>query len=301
MLEVKNLYYSYNGKQWALQDINFSLDKTGVVGLLGANGAGKSTLMNLICGILHYQKGEILINNCSINKNRIGYLDTIGFLPQQAPLYVELTVKEYLSHIADFKHIPKKDVENSVSKVMKKCGLTHLKNRLIKNLSGGYKQRVGIAQAIIHSPQIIILDEPTNGLDPRRIIEIRELILEIAKNTLVLLSTHIISEIEKMSSRILIIEEGRLIVDESLSAFKKLLPQEQYLITLFEKGKDAFECLHKNGFEVEFTDKNQLRLISPNYATDALKLLLNKGFVIESIYPEHNSIEEIYHFLSSTK
>ncbi len=301
MLEVKDVSYSYNGKQWALRNISFSIDTAGVVGLLGANGAGKSTLMNLICGILHHQQGEIFINEKSIRKNRIAYLNHIGFLPQQAPLYLDLTIKEYLLHVADFKYIPQKDVKKAVEKVMEKCGLTHFKNRLIKNLSGGYQQRVGIAQAIIHSPQIIILDEPTKGLDPHRIIEIRKLILEIAKNTLVLLSTHIISEIEKISNRILVIEGGNLLIDKSLAEFKNLLPQEQYLITLSEKRYEALQYLKEQGFEVIAVEENQIRLKSKNKATNALKILLGKGFVLEAMYPEHNSIEEIYHFLSNKK
>lgn len=299
MLKVKNVSYSYNKKQWALKDVSFELYDKGVVGLLGANGAGKSTLMNLICGILHPTQGTISINDEGITKNRIAYLSNLGFLPQQPPLYTELTVKEYLLHVADFKNIAPKNVKQAVYKAMEKCGITHFQNRLIKNLSGGYQQRVGIAQAIIHSPKIIILDEPTNGLDPHRIIEIRELILDISKDTLILLSTHIISEIEKTCSRILVLEDGKLIVNERLTDFKKLLPKHELLIELKEKTAEAISLLNSNSYKVEQTSPQQIKVSAKaKTANDILTLLLANDFAIESIRPEHTTIEEAYHFIS---
>lgn len=299
MIEVKNVSYSYNKKQWALKDVSFDLYDKGVVGLLGANGAGKSTLMNLICGILHPTQGTISINDIVITKNRIAYLSNLGFLPQQPPLYTELTVKEYLLHVADFKNIAKKNIKEAVAKAMEKCGITHFQNRLIKNLSGGYQQRVGIAQAIIHSPKIIILDEPTNGLDPRRIIEIRELILDISKDTLILLSTHIISEIEKTCNRILVLEEGKLIVNEKLTDFKKLLPKHEFLIELKEKTAEAISLLNSNNYKVEQISPQQIKVSAKaKTANDILTLLLAHDFAIESIRPEYTTIEEAYHFIS---
>lgn len=299
MLEVKNVSYSYNKKQWALKDVSFEFYDKGVVGLLGANGAGKSTLMNLICGILHPTQGTISINDEGITKNRIAYLSNLGFLPQQPPLYTELTVKEYLLHVADFKNIAPKSVKQAVAKAMEKCGITHFQNRLIKNLSGGYQQRVGIAQAIIHSPKIIILDEPTNGLDPRRIIEIRELILDISKDTLILLSTHIISEIEKTCNRILVLEEGKLIVNEKLTDFKKLLPKHEFLVELKEKTAEAISLLNSNSYKVEQISPQQIKVSAKaKTANDILTLLLANDFAIESIRPEYTTIEEAYHFIS---
>ncbi len=303
LLEIKNVSYSYNGKQKALNDVSFSIDTTGVVGLIGANGAGKSTLMNLICGLLHPKEGEISINNCSIAKNRISYLSNIGFLPQQPPLYPELTIREFLTHIADFKNIEKSLVSNAVAEVMEKCGLTHFKNRLIKNLSGGYQQRVGIAQAIIHSPPIIILDEPTNGLDPKQIIELRQLVNFIAKDTLILLSTHIISEIEKISDRIIVLEQGKLIIDKSLEDFRNMLPNNQIIVTIKENIGRALEILQTNEFTVQKKSTDQLLIFEQlgGDVTRVMTLLFEHKIKIYAIYPITPSIEDVYHSLVNIK
>ena len=161
IVEVKNLSHRYS-VDWAIKDINFSIEKNGVFGLLGSNGAGKSTTMNIICNVLTQTEGDVFINGINLRKNPIEAKKFIGFLPQKAPLHTEMTVEEYLYHCADLRLMPKDKIQWAVEKAMEKCQITHFRDRQIANLSGGYQQRVGIAQAIIHEPLFVILDEPTN-------------------------------------------------------------------------------------------------------------------------------------------
>lgn len=195
IVEVKHLSHRYN-TDWAINDINFEISMKGVFGLLGSNGAGKSTTMNIICNVLTQTEGEVVINGVNLRKDPITAKKFIGFLPQKAPLHTDMTVDEYLYHCADIRLMSKADISDAVERVKIKCGITHFSKRIIANLSGGYQQRVGIAQSIIHNPMFVILDEPTNGLDPNQILEIRRLIREIAEERAVLISTHILPEVQ---------------------------------------------------------------------------------------------------------
>ena len=179
VVKVENLSHRYTS-QWAIKNINFEIKERGVVGLLGSNGAGKSTTMNIICGVLNQTEGEVYINGVSLRENPVEAKKHIGFLPQKPPLYGDLTVDEYLVYCANLRLMDKTAIREAVDKAKNRCGIMHFSDRLIRNLSGGYQQRVGIAQAIVHNPKFVVLDEPTNGLDPNQILEIRELIKEIA-------------------------------------------------------------------------------------------------------------------------
>lgn len=214
MIEVKNLTKCY-GKHLAVDNLSFTVEKGQIYGFLGPNGAGKSTTMNIMTGYLGATKGEVLIDGHDILKEPEEAKRCIGYLPEQPPLYLEMTVMEYLRFAAELKKIPKEDMEIQIEKAMRLTRLSDVRGRLISNLSKGYKQRVGLAQAILGFPEIIILDEPTVGLDPKQIIEIRELIRKLAKEHTVILSSHILAEIREVCDYILIIVRGKLVASDT--------------------------------------------------------------------------------------
>ena len=214
MIEVKNLTKCY-GKHLAVDNLSFTVEKGQIYGFLGPNGAGKSTTMSIMTGYLGATKGEVLIDGHDILKEPEEAKRCIGYLPEQPPLYLEMTVMEYLRFAAELKKIPKEDMEIQIEKAMRLTRLSDVRGRLISNLSKGYKQRVGLAQAILGFPEIIILDEPTVGLDPKQIIEIRELIRKLAKEHTVILSSHILAEIREVCDYILIIARGKLVASDT--------------------------------------------------------------------------------------
>ncbi len=214
-LQINHLTKKF-GEQIALNDINIAIDKNEIIGLLGPNGAGKSTLMKSIAGSLKIDEGEILFNGKSIAENEIESKKTIGFLPENNPLYQEMYVTEYLNFVAEIHKISKEKIDE----IIDLTGITPEKSKKISQLSKGYKQRVGLAQAILHAPDLLILDEPTNGLDPNQIIEIRNIIKEIGKEKTVILSTHIMQEVEALCSRVILIHQGTIIQDSPIEEFK---------------------------------------------------------------------------------
>lgn len=214
-LEIKNLTKKF-GEQTALNNINIEIKKNEIIGLLGPNGAGKSTLMKSIVGVLKVDEGEIIFDGKNIAENEIQTKEKIGFLPENNPLYNEMYVKEYLQFVADIHKIQKEKVDEIIDLV----GITPEKSKKISQLSKGYKQRVGLAQAILHEPDLLILDEPTNGLDPNQIIEIRNVIKEIGKEKTVILSTHIMQEVEALCSRVILIHQGKIVQDTGIEEFK---------------------------------------------------------------------------------
>ena len=222
MIEVKNLTKRY-GKHLAVDDLSFTVEKGQIYGFLGPNGAGKSTTMNIMTGYLGATSGEILINGHDILREPQEAKKCIGYLPEQPPLYMEMTVWEYLNFAAELKKIPKDEVKKQIEKLAKLTRLEEVQNRLIHNLSKGYKQRVGLAQAILGFPEIIILDEPTVGLDPKQIIEIRELIRTLAKNHTVILSSHILAEVREVCDYIMIIAKGKLVASDTPENLENLM------------------------------------------------------------------------------
>lgn len=301
MLNIDHIYHSYNNRQTVLFDINLSLDRVGVIGLLGKNGAGKSTLMNIISGTLHPTRGKVFIDGTDLLKNREKALLKIGFLPQKPPLYTNLTIEEYLLIAAQLRKIDKRLCHQRVDEVMDQCGITHMKHRLIKNLSGGYQQRVGIAQAVIHHPRIIILDEPSNGLDPNNIIEIRELIQYLSEESLILFSTHILSEIEAICQHIIMIENGRIVANDTMKAFKALLGRNSIIVkTINSDQKDTSSTSIKD-CTINRIDQNTLKIIPMQPIADInpiIKSLLEDGVRIEEIYKENIHLENVYKILS---
>ena len=209
MIEVKNLSKNY-GNFEAVKDISFSVDKAEVLGFLGPNGAGKTTVMKMLTGYHFPNSGEIIIDGISVPDEPVEIKKKIGYLPESNPLYGELSPDEYLYFMASSRLIPGKNRRLSVDLAITACGLEGHRKQRIDSLSKGYRQRVGLAQAIIHDPEILILDEPTSGLDPNQIIEIRSLIRELGKSKTVILSTHILQEVEAVSQRVLILNEGRI-------------------------------------------------------------------------------------------
>ncbi|MDM1072255.1 ATP-binding cassette domain-containing protein [Empedobacter brevis] len=212
---IKDLVKKY-GEQLALNNVSFSINNGEVVGLLGPNGAGKSTLMKSITNAIYTDSGEILVNELNVSTQPIASKKLIGFLQENNPLYMDMYVKEYLEFVTNIRNVPPSKIEEVIEKV----GLTPEKHKKIHQLSKGYKQRVGLAQAIISSPEILILDEPTNGLDPNQIIEIREVIREIGKQKTVILSTHIMQEVEALCSRVILLNKGKIVADQSIEEFK---------------------------------------------------------------------------------
>lgn len=212
---IKDLVKKY-GEQLALNNVSFSINNGEVVGLLGPNGAGKSTLMKSITNAIHTDSGEIFVNELNVSTQPIASKKLIGFLQENNPLYMDMYVKEYLEFVTNIRNVPPSKIEEVIEKV----GLTPEKHKKIHQLSKGYKQRVGLAQAIISSPEILILDEPTNGLDPNQIIEIREVIREIGKQKTVILSTHIMQEVEALCSRVILLNKGKIVADQSIEEFK---------------------------------------------------------------------------------
>ena len=222
MIEVKNLVKKY-GDHTAVDHLSFTVEKGQIYGFLGPNGAGKSTTMNIMTGYLGATDGEVLINGHDILKEPEAAKKSIGYLPELPPLYMDMTVMEYLKFSTELKKIKKEDREAEIEKAFKLVKLADVQDRLIKNLSKGYKQRVGLAQAILGFPEIIILDEPTVGLDPKQIIEIRELIRELAKEHTVILSSHILAEIREVCDYIMIISKGKLVASDTPEHLEELM------------------------------------------------------------------------------
>lgn len=212
MIEVRNLVKRY-GKHTAVDHLSFHVEEGQIYGFLGPNGAGKSTTMNMMTGYLAATEGQIFIDGHEVSEEPMEARRSIGYLPEQPPVYPEMTPEEYLYFAAELKKIPKRERDEEVRRVMELTKITELQNRLIRHLSKGFRQRVGLAQALLGDPRVLILDEPMNGLDPRQIMEIRELIRTLGKEHTVILSSHILSEITSICDHVMILSHGRLAAD----------------------------------------------------------------------------------------
>lgn len=228
MIEVNNLTKKY-GDHIAVDHLSFRVEKGQIYGFLGPNGAGKSTTMNMITGYLAATEGTITINGKDVQKEPEEAKKSIGYLPELPPLYMDTTVGEYLKFVAELKKVPRKEQATQIVEIMEMTQIADMKERLIKNLSKGYRQRVGLAQAILGYPEVIILDEPTVGLDPKQIIEIRDLIRKLGENHTVILSSHILSEVSAVCDHIMIISHGKLVASDSPEGLQKLMSGEQEL------------------------------------------------------------------------
>ena len=236
MIEVRNLVKKY-GNHVAVDHLNFTVEKGKIYGFLGPNGAGKSTTMNMITGYIASTEGDILIDGHNILEEPEEAKKRIGYLPEIPPLYQDMTVREYLEFAAELKAVPREKKKSNIEEVMSTTKIEDVKNRLIKNLSKGYKQRVGLAQALLGYPEIMILDEPTVGLDPKQIIEIRDLIKGLGRKHTVILSSHILSEVSAVCDHVLIIDKGRLVASDSPENLSKLIAGDNSL-ELTIKGRE---------------------------------------------------------------
>ncbi len=240
MIEVKNLVKKY-GNQFAVNDISFIVEEGKIYGLLGPNGAGKSTCMNIITGYIAASSGEVKINGHDIMTDAEEAKKFIGYLPEIPPLYPDMTVTEYLNFVAELKKVSRATRDQEIEDVMAKTFITDMKNKLIKHLSKGYKQRVGLAQAMLGNPSVIILDEPMVGLDPKQILEIRELILSLKKEHTVILSSHILSEVSAVCDEIMIISKGKMLACDTPEGLSQRM-QGDVILEVDVKGDK--ELLH---------------------------------------------------------
>ena len=244
MIKVKNLVKRF-GTNYAVSDVSFEIKEGEIVGLLGPNGAGKSTTMNILTGYLSSTSGEVYINGVDITENPIEAKRSIGFLPEQPPLYPDMTVMEYLNFVYELKGC-KFDRKAHLDEIISVVKLGEVKSRLIKNLSKGNKQRVGIAEALIGDPKVIIFDEPTIGLDPKQVIAVRNLMRTLAKNHTVILSTHILAEVQSVCERVIIINKGKLIADERTDDIVKTIEDGyRYRVKICGPQKETASALSK--------------------------------------------------------
>jgi ABC-2 type transport system ATP-binding protein len=301
ILKVENLSHKY-ASSWAIREINFEINDTGVVGLLGSNGAGKSTTMNIICGTLLQTEGNVSINGLNIKDDPIAYKKQIGFLPQQAPLYMDFTVQEYLEYAAQLRLMEKRHIKSAVEEVLEKTSITQMRSRLIKNLSGGYRQRVGIAQSIINKPKVVILDEPTNGLDPNQIIEARKLIKEIAQDRAVLLSSHVLSEINLLAKEIIMIESGQVVFSDTLDAFNNILQPNTMVARMLHMPAPEELMAMEDVQKVALLPDNKCRIwFLPNddLAERIVRKSAEKNWRLTSIHTESSGMDDVFKQLSS--
>ncbi|PUZ22493.1 ABC-2 type transport system ATP-binding protein [Chitinophaga costaii] len=300
IVQIVGLSHRYS-TNWAIRDINMEIKRSGIVGLLGSNGAGKSTTMNILCGVLTQTEGDVFIGGINLKKEPERAKQEIGFLPQTPPLYMDLTVDEYLRHCAIIRSVSKQKVATALEEVKQRCGLSHISKRLIRNLSGGYRQRVGIAQAIIHKPKLVVLDEPTNGLDPNQILEVRSLIQEIAQEHAVILSTHILTEVQYLCKDIQMIENGRIVFADTMQAFDNYVAPHS-MLAVMEAMPSEQALLQIAGIaRVNFLTERQVRLHFNGDSTVSERLVLasaQHGWRLSEISLEKNSLDETFAQLS---
>lgn len=254
MIEVRNLVKRY-GDNVAVNNLNFTIENGKIYGFLGPNGAGKSTTMNIMTGYLAATSGEVLINGHDIVDEPELAKKSIGYLPEIPPLYMEMTVREYLKFAAELKKVPKSERKKQIDEVMRLVKITDMGGRLIRNLSKGYRQRVGLAQAILGYPEVIILDEPTVGLDPKQIIEVRDLIKNLSSKHTIILSSHILSEVSEICDHIMIISHGKMVASDSAANLSKGTSEDNILELTIKGDKFAIqnklrEVIQKRDIEV---------------------------------------------------
>lgn len=305
MIKVENLVKMY-GEYAAVDDLSFEVQKGQIYGFLGPNGAGKTTTMNMITGYLAPTKGDITVNSYDMLTQAEKARQCIGYLPEIPPLYPDMTVLEYLRFVSELKKVPKKERDEQIREIMRMVEITDVEERLIRNLSKGYKQRVGLAQAIIGYPDIIILDEPMVGLDPKQIIEIRELIKTLAgKQHTIILSSHILSEVSTLCDHIMIISHGRLVASDSPEGLQKLMVKstEIEVIALGDSEKAEkilAEIEHIRSFSLEeAAEEGSVRMtIVADHDTDIRKeisVALTQGDMpVLSMHKIEKSLEDIF-------
>lgn len=300
-IQVKNLTKIY-GEQKAIDSINFEIKTGEIVGFVGPNGAGKSTTMKILTGFIPPSSGEAKINDLDLVEQSLEIRKNIGYLPEHNPLYLDMYVKEYLEFVAGIYKLGSK-TKDRVKEIIEQTGLTVEQNKKIGALSKGYRQRVGLAQALIHNPSILILDEPTSGLDPNQIIEIRNLISEVGKEKTVMLSTHIMQEVEAICDRIIIINKGKIVADDSIETIYK--HSKDQLITIVvefdkETSKEQLEAIELVDKVAKIDEKNWL--IQSNSTEDIRPNIFNfavkSDLAVLSMQKKEKSLEEVFQELT---
>jgi ABC-2 type transport system ATP-binding protein len=296
LIQVQELY-RYYGDHCAVDNVSFTLEKGEILGFLGPNGAGKSSTMQMICGNLAPTSGQILINGIDILDQPREAKRELGYLPEIPPLYRELTVDEYLEFCARLHRIPRDRIRRAIDNAKERCGLTEVGPRLINNLSKGYQQRVGIAQAILHVPAVIILDEPTVGLDPIQIREIRELIRELGREHGIILSTHILPEVQESCTHVQIIHKGKLVLSGTIKSLEQQMRASSLVLAtrvaidvhkLFRvEGVQSVEEIGEQRYRV-FHDKDK----SPS--EQVAEVVVSSGWGLLELVPERRSMEQIF-------
>ena len=299
MIEVENLT-RYYGSRLAINNLSFQIEKGEVVGFLGPNGAGKSTTMNIISCILPASNGTVKINRFDTFEQSLEIRKMIGYLPETPPLYPDMTVAKYLDFAAGIRGVPSKNIPAAVERVIEKCSLKDVGHRIIGRLSKGYQQRVGLAQAMAHDPEILILDEPTIGLDPIQIIEIRKLIQELAEEHTIILSSHILPEITQICKRVIIINEGEIAAVDSLGGLTASLRKSERLSLTVRKSEDTIiEKLNSldQVISASSTEENQFLIecsLRSNLQDDIAKLALENDWGIIELKPISMTLEDIF-------
>jgi ABC-2 type transport system ATP-binding protein len=295
-VEAINLTRLYGGRP-AVDDVSFNLKKGQVLGFLGPNGAGKSTTMKMLTGNLAPSAGSVKICGIDMIENPKEAKALIGYLPEMRPLYKEFTVDEYLTIAARLHRVSSKNIKKAVERAKERCGLGHMSKRLIENLSNGYQQRVGIAQAIIHNPMVVILDEPTVGLDPIQIIDIRALIKEIGQEHSVIVSTHILPEVEMVCDHVQIIDQGVLVFNGDIDVLKRQRVGNKLLVG-FNKPPAADALVKIKGVtEAELAEDNLMRIRFEEGATPQeaiVKAAVKNGWGLYQIAPDQTSLEDVF-------
>ncbi len=296
LLSAKSLSRFY-GPQLAVKQLDFEIYKGEVLGFLGPNGAGKSTSMKMLSGNLAPNEGEITINGYDLLSQPKQAKAHIGYLPEQPPLYKDLSVTEFLSFCARINNIPSLNRKSAVDTAIERCGLGNVRKRLIHYLSRGYQQRVGIAQAIIHTPAVVILDEPTSGLDPIQIREIRQLIKDIAQEHSVILSTHILPEVQMLCDRVKIINQGSLVFNDTTDALQQQMQSSHILLTLGSPpdiatleqlpGVTSIDAISNTHFKIHYQpDHNPTQII--------LESTVSHGWQLTALTPGQHSLEDVF-------
>ena len=295
LIQVEHLYRDY-GNLHALADVNLTLNRGEVLGFLGPNGAGKSTTMQIISGNLAPTSGNVLINGFDILAEPRQAKASLGFLPEQPPLYLELTVIEYLEYCAKLNRIPRVDIAKAIDRACDRCGLGDVQKRLIANLSKGYQQRVGIAQAIIHTPEVVILDEPTVGLDPIQIREIRSLIRELGNDHSVILSTHILPEVQSTCDRVIIINQGKIALEDSLAGLDSRLRKNIITVSLINppETETLINLDGVNTVEQLSEGRYQLHCSNEFSAADFASNAVNNNWQLNELTPQTGSLEQMF-------
>ncbi|AHH14250.1 ABC transporter ATP-binding protein [Borrelia hermsii] len=306
MINVKNITKTY-GSFTALFNVSFKVNEGEVLGILGPNGAGKSTLIKILTSFHYPNKGNVKIFGKDIIENSKEILQNVGYIPEKLALYPELSVKEYLNFISEIKGVenPKKEIDKAIG-IFK---LESVKNKLISTLSKGFKQRVGIAGALINNPKLIILDEPTNGLDPNQIIEFKEFLKELAQTSTILFSSHILSEVESICKRIIIINNGEIIADDTKENIAKNRLKETELDIIIYKdsgitkehfsSNDIFTSIKVEEYEKEINVS--LRLAPDKTEKELFNYVISKGMILKAMIPKHESLEKIFSKLTKER